>query len=425
MPNMNNNKRVGLHLMMVAACLAVSGTQADTFTVINTTDNGGGSLRQAIINANNSSGTDTIAFNIPGGGPHTIQPISVLPELIYPVIIDGYTQPGASENTNPVGLGINAVMMIELDGSLARTGVGADGLNLYGGNSIVRGLVINRFDGNGIGIAQGGGNVIEGNFIGTDITGTVAAGNAGDGFNTLGGVQIYSSDNTIGGTTAAARNLISGNNVSGVWISLSADNTVQGNLIGTNATGLHALPNLDGVVTSNTSNTIIGGTTVAARNVISGNFREGVHLGPTTGALPDQVLGNYIGTDITGLSALGNGQNGVRVQGNDNWVGGAEAGAGNVISGNGEYGVALVGGATTDNLVQGNLIGTDATGTVPLGNGRGAGVFIFAVPGNLIGGTTSGAGNVISGNNVGVDIRTAGSVVEGNLIGTDISGTGG
>lgn len=125
--------------------------EAANFTVTNTLDVGAGSLRQAILNANSSLGTDTINFNIPGAGPHTIQPSSELPTITDPVIIDGYTQPGASPNSNGPGLGLNTVLKIELDGSIipaaatCSTNRTCRGLHIIAGNSTVRGLVINRF----------------------------------------------------------------------------------------------------------------------------------------------------------------------------------------------------------------------------------------------------------------------------------------
>ena len=157
-----------------------------SFTVTNTNDSGPGSLRQAILDANALGGTDTIAFNITTTDPgyitstdsFRIQPLSALPTITDPVIIDGYTQPGASPNTNGPGLGLNTVLKIELDG----TNVGATfghGLHLASG-STVRGLAINRFSGEGI-FLTASGNIIEGNFIGTNVVGTLDLGNAEDG----------------------------------------------------------------------------------------------------------------------------------------------------------------------------------------------------------------------------------------------------
>ena len=134
-------------------------------------------LRAAIEQANASPGPDVIAFNIPGAGPHTIRPGSALPTITAPVIIDGYTQPGAIPNTNGPGLGSNATLMIELNGTSA--GFGADGLSITGGSSIVRGLVINRFR-RGIWLPSDN-NLVQGSFMGTDVTGTIDRGNSNSG----------------------------------------------------------------------------------------------------------------------------------------------------------------------------------------------------------------------------------------------------
>ncbi|MCH8063946.1 MAG: S8 family serine peptidase, partial [Chloroflexi bacterium] len=232
-------------------------------------DDGSGkcTLRAAIEQANFNVGADLIGFNIPGAGPHTIQPASALPTITDPVIIDGYTQPGASPNTNGPGLGLNTVLKIELDGTNA--GAGADGLTITGGDSTVRGLVINRFNsefGNNILLRSQGGNVIEGNFLGTDVTGTVGLGSVGLA-NGGSGVYIGSPNNLIGGTSAAARNVISGNRF-GVRHaeSTATGNLVQGNLIGTDLTGTAALGNTEGVhFQISASNNTVGGTTPEAR----------------------------------------------------------------------------------------------------------------------------------------------------------------
>ena len=144
-----------LNRVLIAATyilLAAASAHAATFTVTNTNDSGVGSFRQAILNANAnanaSPGLDTIAFNISGAGPHTIQPLSALPSITDPAVVDGYTQPGASANTNPPELGSNAVLNIELDGSMAAAGPhppSVHGLVIVAGGSTVRGLVINRF----------------------------------------------------------------------------------------------------------------------------------------------------------------------------------------------------------------------------------------------------------------------------------------
>ncbi len=135
---------------------------------------------------------------------HTIQPLSSLPVINDPLMIDGYTQTGASFNT--LTTGDNAVLLIQLDASLAGS---ANGLAITAGGSTVRGLVINRFAENGIAIGDGSGNLIVGNFLGTNAAGTAALGNGWLG------VDVGSSNNTTGGTSAGARNVISGNGLDG------------------------------------------------------------------------------------------------------------------------------------------------------------------------------------------------------------------
>ena len=302
------------------------------------------SLREAIKAANANPGEDAIAFNIPGTGPHTIQPLSALPTITDPVIIDGYTQPGASPNTNGPGLGLNTVLKIELKGTnagppLAEPGV--IGLHLEGGNSTVQGLVINLFSGGGIYMARKGGNLIKGNFIGTDVNGSADLGNNGDGV----GLGFLSSNNVIGGTDAAARNVISGNrNGVDIFGSGATGNLIQGNFIGTDVTGTIGLGNLRGIWVSTALNTI-GGTTPGAGNVISGNtrrsnFSRGIRIHGSA-ATSNVVQGNFIGTDVTGTRDLGNLLDGVLIAdgASNNTIGGTAAGASNTIAFNGRDGV--------------------------------------------------------------------------------------
>jgi CSLREA domain-containing protein len=367
-------------------------------------------LREAIVAANSNPGKDTIVFNIAGTGPHTIRPTSALPTITDPIIIDGYTQPGATANTNPPDLGSNAVLMIELDGS----STAPTGLRITSGSSKVRGLVVNRF-GIGIRLQDDGGNVVEGNFIGTDVTGTMDA-----GISVLGIRVDNSPANTIGGVTPQARNLVSGfaGGGSSIWIdgAHAIGNIVRGNLIGTDSTGTTTLGGTVGVgvvVSALASGTIIGGTTAIERNIISGRA-GGVGI---LGSDGNTVLGNYIGTDVSGTVALGGGAAAVFIDGDANTIG--APGAGNVISGH-RSGV-LVPYPGSLNVIQANKIGTDVTGTAALGNEFGASI---GGDNNFIGGTAAGAGNVISGNSVGVRLLGRGHRVLGNLIGTDVFGTG-
>jgi hypothetical protein len=434
----------GVVLMEVSAA-------GSTFVVSNTNDSGPGSLRAAILAANSNSGVDSIEFDIPGTGPHTIQPNSALPTITDPVIIDGTTQPGFS--SKPI---------VELDGSNAGTTI--DGLKITGGNSTVRGLVINRFNGSSqssaIELNGTGGNVIEGNYIGTDVTGTIALTNAklvSVSYPGRGIVIYSSSGNTIGGTAPGSGNLISGN-LNGIKIygTSATGNLVQGNYIGTDVTGTVALGNgywqlyygtvmyfgSEGVFVDASNNTI-GGTSAGARNIISGN---GTGIGIY--ASGDIVQGNYIGTDKTGTTALGNSVNGIRIKSYgevpvvDNIIGGTTADARNIISGNGQEpgaddfeaaGVYISigeGQNASGTIVQGNYIGTDKTGTVALANKIGVKVANWKGwvrnSGITIGGTTAGSRNIISGNtNHGISIvgPVSTTTVQGNYIGTDKTGS--
>jgi hypothetical protein len=272
------------------------------------------------------------------------------------------------------------------------------------------------------------GNLMQGNYIGTDISGTAALGNVSQGINI-----DHSSGNTIGGLTAGARNLISGNAGMGINIfdTSATSNTIQGNYIGTNVTGTAALGNTDtGVNIWDANNNTIGGITAGAGNLISGNGGKGIYIGG--GLSGTQIQGNLIGTDKTGTTAIGNTLVGVQIDGgSNNTIGGTSVAARNIISGNAPNpvdalggGIQLSGSGTTNNTVQGNYIGTDVSGNLALGNGA-QGIFIDNAPNNLIGGTANGAGNVISANDGGIMIfdNGIGTKIQGNLIGTDVTGT--
>jgi hypothetical protein len=327
-----------------------TGDAPDSNTADGVCDDGTGNctLRAAIQQANATPGTDTISFNVPGVGPHTIQPASALPTVTDAVIIDGYTQPGASPNSNFPGSGTNAVLKIELDG--ANAGAQTDGLTIAaGGASTVRGLVINRFTYNGV-LGLGAGNVVlQGDFIGTDVTGTADLGNGANGIY-LAGLP----NSTIGGTTPEARNVISGNDYRGVFFGAPGV-VVQGNLIGTNAAGTTELGNRwEGISVYNSSNNTIGGTTAGAGNAISGNGISGVELGYS--ATSNVVQGNSIGTDAAGAAALGNHFWGVVIHtgASNNTIGGMASGAGNTIGFNDQGGVWVTGATATANTISGN-----------------------------------------------------------------------
>ena len=228
--------------------------------------------------------------------------------------------------------------------------------------------------------------------------------------------MLDSADNTVGGTTTGAGNLISAN-FSGVLVSGSAatGNLVAGNFIGTDGTGAYVLGNsFDGVDIDGASDNTIGGLVAAARNLISGNDVGVLITG--TGAIDNLVLGNYIGTDVTGLLVLGNENEGVRIEGaSANTIGGTSPAATNVISGNG-WGVTITDPTAIDNVVQGNLIGTGADGLTPLGNEVEGVLVTNGASNNLIGGLGTGQGNTIAFNiGDGVEINGLKSLGNGIL----------
>jgi hypothetical protein len=417
-----------------SAPTVITPMAAMTFTVTNTNDSGPGSLRQAILEANANAGADAIAFNIPGTGPFTITPASPLPTISDLVTIDGYTQPGASPNTLPNG--DNAALMIELNGISA--GANVNGLVINAGCSTLRGVVINRFGGQAVVLQTNGSNHIEGNFIGTNVSGTTALRNRFFGL-----IINNIPNNHIGGTTPEARNVISGNGNGIRMVGNNATgNLVQGNFIGTDINGTLAIGHEDNAIDVLSSGNTIGGTTAGARNILSGNNAGVVISGTPSGNL---VQGNFIGTDVQGTARLGNNVSGVGFGGivisgefvgpTNNTIGGTTPAARNIISGNNLFGIEIRTTGATGNLVQGNFIGTDIHGTARLGNGD-SGVIISGgfIPGvvqsatdNTIGGTTLAARNIISSNRFrGVVIATSVATrnqVQGNFIGTDITGT--
>ena len=354
------NVVAALALLCGVVLLGARPAQAADFTVNTAADSGPGSLRQAILDANSQPGADTITFAIPGEGVRTISPTSALPAITSPVTVDGYTQPGATRNT--LAVGNNAQPKIEIDGGNLSTP--AQGLKISAANSTVRGLIINSFAagpamvGTGIEVVSSN-NTIEGNFVGTDASGTAARGNGS-------GVAVLGSNNRIGGTDPAARNVISGNRNTGLALfsgQNGSGNLVEGNHIGTDAAGTEALPNAAkglGIFAQN--NTTVGGTTDAARNVISGNAQGGIEVRDSSGTT---IRRNYVGVGATG-APLGNSPGGLTFPGitiskvnastANNTVGGATAADGNVIAHNGGDGVRVSGDGATENAILSNSI---------------------------------------------------------------------
>src|SRR5581483_7828094 len=411
----------------VAVVLGGGTARAGTvFTVKNTNDGGSGSLRRAINDANQTAGKDTIAFAIQGSGVHVIQPASPLPPLMDPVLIDATTQPGYAGKP-----------LVALIGQSQQD----IGLEVGAGDTVVRGLDLGGFL---AAIAlESAGNIVEGNVIGADANGVDPQPN-------VVGVAVLGNGNRIGGTVAADRNVISGNTY-GVEIPLGANQTlVEGNYIGTDATGKVALANQFGAAVLGAQSS---GNQIGARggggNVISGND-SGIWIAPcepvngfNAGACKDtfhgptgtQVNANLIGVDATGANALGNagggffGGYGVFVHlAPKTSIGGVRAASGNVIAASSLQGVYIQGSKQA--LVAANMIGTNAAGTAALGNGLDGVRICCNSPNSLVGEfdtptSIRGAPNVISGNGLnGVVVQDSNrAAVLQNRIGTNAAGT--
>jgi len=412
------------------------------YVVTNTADSGAGSLRQAILNANATTSADSVIFNIPGAGLHTISLASALPALTAAggaIYIDGSTQPG-----------YNGVPLVEVDGGPAAV---ATGLNVLAPQSAIRGLMVNGFVQDGITL-NSSGNIVIGNWLGVAPSGTAAKPNGV-------GVRVLSSQgNAIGGgQSVLARNVISGNNTNGVAIGGTGAtlNAVEGNYIGTNALGNAALPNLgNGVHVVDSPSNGIGGLTSASGNLISGNGGEGVRIDGAS-SVGNIVRSNVIGTNATQTGSIGNSASGVYIRrAPSNSV------IGNTISGNlGFGGVAICGnlggfcggfdvGTQTSNgdgnVVQSNFVAGNvqrgvsldgvantAVGTAGANNitGNGLnGVVIFGVgaTGNQIAfnaiNSNTGNGVLISGaGNVGNRVQSN-SFINNTALAIDLGGDG-
>ncbi len=377
---------------------------ASTFTVTNNNNSGLGSLRQAIIDANNNLGADSITFAI-GSGVQTITLLSDLPGITSPITIDGTTQPGFS-----------GTPIIEINGAGTPSGIG---LKVAGGTSLVRGLVINRCSLHGIQFVQKNGNMLEGCYIGTNVAGAAALPN-------FDGVNLASTSNhLVGGTTAAARNVISGNTNFGVRMHglSNSNNTLHGNYIGVAVDGATDLGNGNSGVSINSFNNKIGGTAAGTANVISGNAQEGVIVSTGPSVSGNLIQGNIIGLGSDAATPVQNDLNGVRLFNvPNNTVGGTAMGAGNFISENGARGVEISSLSASGNKVQGNTIENNGTDGVFTSDGTNA----------TIGGTVAGAANIISANGEsGVEVFSGtgnnirqNSIFSNTGLGIDLAGDG-
>jgi hypothetical protein len=367
-------------LSFFALCSLGRFAAAADFPVLLTTDEGPGSLRQAIFDANSAPGADRVVFNILGAGVQVISPLSPLPVITDTLEIAGYTQPGAKPNS--LETGDDAVILIQLQG---RQGV-TEGLQINASNCTIRGLSMTNFiqqnpffatGGAGIAVRGGSGNKVEGCFLGIAPDGVSAVPNGH-------GVDVRTSGTTIGGATPDKRNVLSGNALGGLLI-LSDGTTVAGNYIGTNAAGTQAVPNPTGIQISGTHTTsVVGGTIPGARNLVSGNLMGigvGTAANPLLAGLAYGVVvqGNLVGTAANGVDRLGNGV-GIVVDGDDNLIGGSVAEAGNVVAFSERSGVVIrrgTGNSILSNAIYSNgllAIDLDETG-LPLPNDVGDGDF--------------------------------------------------
>ncbi len=293
--------------------------------------------------------------------------------------------------------------------------------NVIGGAAPGSGNIISANHGYGVHVSGVGAtrNLVEANYIGAAPGGGYVFGDGQPG-NAADGVRIDDApDNQVGGLVSSDGNVISSNQGAGVYVT-GADatgNMIANNIIGLTAAGTAVLGN-DGAGVANYS----PGTLIGPGNVISANLL-GILIsgGSATGVI---VRDNLIGTDATGAADLGNAEDGVQIEGaSGNTIGGDTLGA-QVISGN-LVGVEIDGQSSTQNLIQANLIGTDKSGTADRGNSN-EGILIEAAYGNTVGGTTSAARNVISANQWGIRIDGSTAtlnLIEGNDVGTDLTGT--
>lgn len=406
-------------IILLAFIILYTGIgHGNTYTVTNTNDSGTGSLRAAITSSNSNSGSDIIAFNIPSSDPNynisngtwTITLASYLPYITNgSTTIDGTTQATNQGDTNPYGP------------EIVITGTNCTIAHCFcvmnTANNIIKGLTIQRFIcGVQIYGANAKNNQVIGNYIGTNYNATDSLGNNK-------GVEIISGakHNIVGGSTAAERNIVSGNRHIGIRIVNADSNTVSGNFVGLDRNGTSSVGNYDGVSIEGTAKANdVGGTTAGQRNIIAGNYAYGV---PIIGvdAKYNKIYGNYIGVDVNGTTAIPNTYGVLFDDGSSyNVVGGDTDPYRNIISGNSGYGVFVYNNGTNNNIVKGNYIGTDHTGTLAVPNGNG--IVIDGAPiYNYI------DNNVISGNaQQGIDIHatyTDNNVITRNKIGTDYTGT--
>lgn len=355
-------------------------------------NSGNCTLREAIEAANTnavvdactagSSGLDMIVFNV-GSGVPSITPTSPLPVITESLTINGNT--GGADR-------------VEINGTNA--GANVSGLTINASGSQLQSLVINRFSLNGIVTQNSSSNSIKNCIIGLNASANARQANGGHGITINNG-----SFNVVGGAVSADGNIISGNSLSGIEIVGDTDsNQIFNNIIGTNSAGATGLGNSQNGVLLQSSANIIGSAT--AGNIISGNGSAGILVlsgGFTT------IGGNIIGANSAGTLAIPNNA-GIRLESSqNNQIGGAQPGEGNLISGNTTAGIELVMGAD-NNSIRGNLIGTQLNGTSPLGNGSHGISFPSDISiNNTIGGAATLANTIAFNGGAGVSLFAGGT----------------
>ncbi len=384
---------------------------------IGTDQSGSAPSRSELANGQNGVRIDRAPGNVVGGNGLLGQGNVIVRSGAAGVAIRGAEATGNLVAGNRIGLDDSGTTAI----GNRQDGVSVDSsFNTIGGTIVGEGNVSSGNGLNGIALGTGAAStVVIGNTIGLDSTGTFDRGNASNG------ILVLGADNVVGIPTA--RNLISGNDGHGVLISGPAarGNRLVSNAIGLDAGGLLDRGNaLSGVFINNAPNNEVGAP--GAGNLIAGNDLFGVQLaGPL--ATGNRVVANFVGTN--GSQAIGNGLDGINLSdAPGNTLGGAAIGEGNVVSGNAASGIQLAGIGTRGTIVVGNRVGTDPSGRLPIANGA-DGLLINGAPGTIVGGLATAEGNQISGNR-GVGLRVFGvagsagaTVVLGNRVGTNADGT--
>ena len=391
----------------------VLGGNVNEIVVTNTNDGNEGSLRWALDQANSQTGPNRIIFNIPQidanynavNGVWTIRPQNTLPEISDSnLVIDGNSQSAfIGLDTNPDGPEI-VINGSEIAGWSFL-------LKVISSHNTISSLIINGIYGNGIWLSgdEANYNHIWGNYIGTNAVGTDTVPNTN-------GIYISEgSFNIIGGDSEELRNVISGNLQNGVFVTdqFAHGNHIMGNFIGTDATGTKDLGNgwMGIMMYSEVYENIIGGKHPGERNIISGNDNSGIRIA----GFFNEIIGNYLGTDVTGTKAIGNEWAGLELWGGAfNIIGGTNQGEGNLLSGNAAVGIGF--NDTDNNQVLGNYIGTQPGGTGSLGNGASGVALTSGSKNNQI-----GPRNIISNNGYAGVFFYADSTIQNKITQNSIS----